>query len=417
MVASDTWAFDTRAVHAGRVGAAPGAGRPEANSAPFVPVTPPIHPSVTYVYRSAAELDAVFGGEIPGYVYTRHGNPTLDAMERAVADLEGGEAAVSFASGMAALHAALLALDLEQGDRIVAGRDLYGATLTLLETVFRPAGIRVDYVDLTETAAARNALAMPTKAVLCETISNPLLRVMDVPMLAELARAAGAWLVVDSTFSTPYLIQPLALGAAVVVHSATKYLSGHGDVMGGVVAIGRGAGGLAEGLRERRRVLGSILGPHEAWLILRGMQTLGLRMQRHCANALQVAEWLRDRAEVDAVHYPGLRHHPQHAVAERLFGNRGHGGVVSFEVRDAGQPEVFRFMDALRLCLLGTTLGDVYSQLLYPARSSHRRQQPEARRAMGIGDGLVRLSVGIEAPNDIIADLERGFGAVRSSGP
>lgn len=409
------WTFATRAVHAGRVRLGSVSLPGEIGAPAYIPTAPPIHPSVTYLYGSAAEQDAVFGNEVPGYVYTRHGSPTLEALEGAVASLERGEAAVSFASGMAAIHAALLALDLSPGDRVVASRDLYGATLTLLETAIQTLGVQVDYVDCTDVAATAEVLAKPAVAVLCETVSNPLLKVADVPALAVLAARAGAKLLVDSTFSTPWLVQPLAMGADVVIHSATKYLGGHGDAMGGIVAMETSEWGrkYEVALRERRRVMGTMPGPFEAWLLLRGLQTLDVRMARHCANALEVAHWLDGRAstggDIAAVMYPGLAAHPQHDLARRLAGERGYGGVVSFELATSDQATVFQFMDALRLCLPGTTLGDVYSQVLYPARASHRRQTPEERRALGISDGLLRLSAGIEAAADIIGDIEQAL--------
>jgi cystathionine gamma-synthase/methionine-gamma-lyase len=246
-------------------------------------------------------------------------------------------------------------------------------------------------------------------AVLCEIISNPLMKVADVPALVEMARAAGAAVVVDSTFASPYLFCPLEQGADYAVHSATKYLSGHGDVMAGVVACSAQRG---LDLRERQKLLGANLGPQEAWLALRGLKTLPLRMRQHCDNAWTVAHWLMGHPAVARVNYPGLSGHPQHDLAARLFEGRGFGGMMSFDLRDAGQSDVFRFMEALELVLPATTLGDVYSLTLYPAHSSHRQVAPEVRAALGIGDGLVRLSAGIEDAADIIADLEQALECV-----
>jgi len=228
-----------------------------------------------------------------------------------------------------------------------------------------------------------------------------------VPQLAEMAHAAGALLLVDSTFASPYLLRPLVQGGDYAVHSATKYLGGHGDVMAGVVACSEEKG---RDLRERQKLLGANLGPQEAWLAMRGLKTLPLRMRQHCANAQAVAEWLAGQPAVAAVHYPGLADHPQHALAARLFEARGFGGMLSFDLRGAGRAEVFRFMEALELVLPATTLGDVYSLALYPAHSSHRLLSPEARAALGIGEGLVRLSVGIEDAQDIIDDLAQALG-------
>ncbi len=232
------------------------------------------------------------------------------------------------------------------------------------------------------------------------------MKVADVPALAEMARGAGATLIVDSTFATPYLYQPLAHGADYAVHSATKYLGGHGDVMAGVVAC---SGERGHDLRERQKLLGANLGPQEAWLVQRGLKTLPLRMRQHCANAQIVAERLTAHPAISHVNYPGLPDHPQHSVASRLFGSRGFGGMLSFDLRHAKQPQVFAFLESLELVLPATTLGDVYSLTLYPAHSSHRQVGPEVRASLGIGDGLVRLSVGIEDAQDIIADLEQAL--------
>lgn len=387
----------TQAVHAGERGPHPD----------FTPVNTPIYHSVGYLYDDLRDLDAVFGGQRPGFVYTRYGSPTVLAFERAMATLEQAGDAVAFASGMAALHAALLGAGIRAGQAVVAAADVYGATYALLERLFPALGVRVRFVDITDHDQVACALAEEAPAtVLCEVISNPLMKVADVPVLAEMAHAAGATLIVDSTFASPYLLRPLEQGADYAVHSATKYLGGHGDVMAGVVACSAERG---RDMRERQKLLGANLGPQEAWLAMRGLKTLPLRMRQHCANAQAVAEWLAGHPAVAAVHYPGLARHPQHALAARLFEGRGFGGMLSFDLRGAGQAEVFRFMKALELVLPATTLGDVYSLTLYPAHSSHRLLSPEARAALGIGDGLVRLSVGIEEAQDIIADLKQAL--------
>ena len=387
----------TQAVHAGERGP-----RPD-----FDPVTTPIHPSVGYLYDEMDDLDGVFAGERAGYVYPRYGSPTVTALEQAVAVLEGTEDAVAFASGMAAIHAALLGAGLCNGAAVVSAADVYGATYALLEKVFVTQGIRVRFVDIADLDQVANAFAGErSAALLCEIISNPLLKVADVPALAEIAHAAGAVLLVDNTFASPYLFHPLAYGADYVIHSATKYLGGHGDLMAGVVACSAARG---HDLRERQKLLGANLGPQEAWLALRGLKTLPLRMRQHCANAQAVAEWLAGHPAIAHVNYPGLSDHPQHDLATRLFGGRGFGGMVSFDLRGAGQAQVFAFMEALELVLPATTLGDVYSLTLYPAHSSHRYVTPEVRAALGIGDGLVRLSVGIEDAADIIADLAQAL--------
>jgi cystathionine gamma-synthase/methionine-gamma-lyase len=277
----------------------------------------------------------------------------------------------------------------------------------LLERLLTVQGVRVCFVDIADLEQVGQAVAEERPvAVLCEVISNPLMKVADVPALAALARAAGAALIVDSTFASPYLLCPLQHGADYAVHSATKYLGGHGDVMAGVVACSAGRG---RDLRERQKLLGANLGPQEAWLAHRGLKTLALRMRQHCANAQAVAGWLAVHPAVVGVNYPGLADHPQHAVAVRLFAGLGFGGMLSFDLRGAGQAEVFRFMEALEMVLPATTLGDVYSLALYPAHSSHRLVPSPARAALGIGDGLVRLSVGIEDAQDIIADLAQAL--------
>jgi cystathionine beta-lyase/cystathionine gamma-synthase len=390
----------TQAVHAGER-----APRPD-----FTPVATAIYNSVAYIYDDLADLDAVFGNQRPGYVYTRYGNPTGTALELALATLEGGEAAMGFASGMAALHAALLAAGVQAGTAVVAARDLYGATYTLLTRLFSRLGAEVRFVDITDLSAVEQALAEAQPvAVLMETMSNPLLRVADVPAVIRLAHAVGARVIVDNTFVTPYLCQPLEHGADYVVHSTTKYLSGHGDAMGGVVVTS--AANRAT-LHELSKMTGAILGPNEAWLTLRGLKTLPLRMERHCHNAATVAAWLSEQPRVDVVNYPGLASHPQHRLVQQLFRSEKYGGMISFEIRNAGQAEVFHFLEALELILPATTLGDVYSLALYPAHSSHRALSAEERAHIGIGDGLVRLSVGIEAVEDIIADLEQALAQV-----
>lgn len=389
----------TEAVHGGER-----APRPD-----YTPVSTPIHHSVGYLYDDMADLDAVFGGQQSGYVYTRYGSPTVTGFERVMAGVEGAEDAVAFASGMAAVHAALLSAGARAGTTIVSAADVYGATYALLERSLSTLGVKTCFVDITDVEQVRQTVGTERPAaVLCEIISNPLVKVADVPALVEIAHGVGAALIVDNTFATPYLYRPLAHGADYVVHSATKYIGGHGDVMAGVVAC---SAERALDLRERQKLLGANLGPQEAWLALRGMKTLPLRMRQHCANAMEVARWLVDQRVVARVNYPGLPEHPQHELAGRLFEGRGFGGMLSFDLRGAGRQEVFRFMEALRLVLPATTLGDVYSLTLYPAHSSHRMLSPQARAAIGIGDGLVRLSVGIEAAEDIIADLAQALEA------
>ena len=400
----------TQAVHAGERGPRSLVLRPKDEGPDFTPVVTPIYNSVGYLYESMDQLDAVFGGEREGYVYPRYGTPTNAALERAVAILEGGEAALSFASGMAAIHAALLATGLEAGQDVVAAHDVYGASYALLANLFTSLGMRVRFVDIADLASVERVLSLsyPEKprAVFCEIISNPLLKVADVQAVAKLAHAHGAEMIVDSTFATPYLVQPLALGADYVVHSSTKYLGGHGDVLGGIVVTSTER---RKRLWELIKITGGNLGPNQAWLTMRGLKTLPLRMAQHCHNAAAVADWLAEHPKIARVNYPGLPSHPQHDVATRLFRGGCYGGMVSFEKAGADRAQVFRFLEALKLVLPATTLGDVYSLALYPAHSSHRALSPEERAAIGIGEGLVRLSVGIEDVEDIIADLDQAL--------
>lgn len=396
----------TLAVHAGERGLT--AQSADGTQAAFSAVVTPIYHSVGYTYDDMEALDAVFAGTSANPVYARYGNPTVAALEAALAALEGGEAALAYSSGMAAIHAALLAAGARAGATVVAAHDLYGATYALLARLMRTQGVAVRFVDISDAAAVEAALAAaPTSALLAETISNPLLKVADLSRLAELAHAVGAAFIVDNTFATPVLCQPLALGADYVVHSATKYLGGHGDVLGGAVIT---SAARRTELLEINKLLGANLGPQEAWLIQRGLKTLPLRVERQCANAARIAAWLAEQPQVARVNYPGQPAHPQHALAGRLLGG-AFGAMISFDLRDGGRAEVFRFMAALRLVQPATTLGDVYSLVLYPAMSSHRALSPEERRRIGIGDGLVRLSVGIEDPLDIIADLAQALAA------
>jgi cystathionine gamma-synthase/methionine-gamma-lyase len=375
------------------------------------PVATPIYNSVSFEAPSAEALDAVFGGTAPGYCYTRHGNPTLEALEETMARLEHGAGAIAFSSGMAAIHAALLTSGLKSGDRLVSSQDLYGATQALFRDVMTPLGVETRYVPATDPAAFAAAVrAARPRVVFVETISNPLLRVVDIAGITAVAREAGATTIVDSTFASPLLVTPLDLGADIVVHSTTKYLNGHGDATGGIVVCSN-KDALGP-LRQVSKLVGGILGPFEAYLTLRGVKTLALRMRRQCETARRVAEWIGRHKAVEHVHYPGLPSHPDHAIAAKELREGLAGAVVSFVLRGSGKTEVFRFMDALRLCCTGTTVGDIYSQLLYPAISSHRALSPEERHRLGIGDGLVRLSVGIEESEDLIADLARALDSV-----
>ncbi len=391
--------FTTRAVHAGER-----ASRPD-----FVPTTTPIYLSSSFSYESTDDLDAIFGNEREGYVYTRYGNPTTMALEKAVATLEGTEDAVAFASGMAAVHAAILN-EVQAGNRIVAARDVYGATYSVLTNLFATLGVKTTFVDILDLDTLASCVEeLKPRVILFETISNPLMRVANIAAIVEIARKHKARVVCDNTFASPLLVNPYRLGVDTIVHSSTKYLGGHGDVTGGVVAASQER---SFELRELNKLTGAILGPFESWLTLRGIKTLSLRVPRQSENAAKIASWLTSHPMVSAVNYPGTT---DLGAAASQFNSHHRGGMISFDIAGAGKDQVFRFMEALKLCVPATTLGDVYSLVLSPASSSHRALTPEQRAEIGISDGLVRLSVGIEDVEDIIEDLDQALKAVCAS--
>ena len=377
------------------------AGRPETGN-PSIPSVPGIDLAVSFRATDAATLHTILAGEASGFSYSRYGSPTNAALEAALCALEGATTARVCASGMAAIHVALLLTGLAAGDTLLVGQDSYGATFALADTVLRRLGVRPIFVDTTDQGAIATVLAeSKPRALIVEPISNPLLRLCDVAATAQLCHAHGAQLVVDATFATPYLLRPLAQGADIVLHSLSKYIGGHDDVLGGVVLASER---YAAELRSLTILTGGLLDPHAAYLALRGLRTLPLRMREHCRNAAEVAAWLAAQPEVAAVYYPGLPSHPQHDLATHML-PRGFGGMVAFTLAAGETGAVLRFLDALRLVLPVTTLGGVASQILYPALTSHRALPPERRHALGISDGLVRLSVGIEDASDIITDL------------
>jgi cystathionine gamma-synthase/methionine-gamma-lyase len=396
--------IDTKAVHTGD----------RKKLGPHVPVTTPIYTATSYFYDSMEQLDRVFGHEEAGYCYARHETPSSVALEEVMCALESGYGAQACASGMAAIHIAVAAALVDRRKSMVAASAMYGATVNLLMTVFEPAGVSVRFADMCDLDAFRAAVAEAQPGcILIETISNPLLRVGHIDKIAEIAREAGAALVVDNTFGTPLLVRPLELGAHFSVHSLTKYLAGHGDVMGGVVVTDQQH---IPTLRALSRTIGPVLGPFDCYLTMRGIKTFPLRMERQCANACRVASWLSAHPRVERVYFPGDPRHPDAATIRRLFPANLYGAMVSFEIKGAGgeaagRNEVFRFMDALQMIVRATSLGDVHSMMLYPPMSSHRELSPKHRERMGIRDGLVRLSVGIEAAEDILADLEQALGA------
>jgi cystathionine beta-lyase/cystathionine gamma-synthase len=387
----------TKAVHAGD----------RKKPGPQIPGTIPIYTAASYFYETMAQLDRVIAHEENGYVYSRWDNPTAAALEELITVLENGAGSLACASGMAALHTAVVTALADRRKSVVAASALYGATVTLLMDVLEPTGVSVRFVDICDLAALRAAVAEAEPGcILVETISNPLLRVGQLDRIAGIARDAGAALVVDNTFATPLMVRPLELGAHFSVHSLTKYLSGHGDVVGGVVVTD---GQHLESLRALSRATGPILGPSECYRAMQGIKTFPLRMERQCANACRIASWLASHPKIERVHFPASPDHPDAAAIRRLFPPNLYGAIVSFELKGAGQQEVFRFMDALKLIVRATSLGDVHSIMLYPVMSSHREVSPKQRERMGIRDNLVRLSAGIEAPEDILEDLEQAL--------
>jgi cystathionine beta-lyase/cystathionine gamma-synthase len=382
-------------VHTGERGAPPEAK----------PVSTPIYASATYTYDSMEDIDRVFAGEKPGYIYTRYGNPTLAALQEVVRTIEGGATACVYASGMAALHAALLACELSPGATVLASQDLYGATTNLLQTIFGSLGIKTVTTDFSDLALLRErANEVRPRVMIAETISNPLLKVCDIDACAEIAHSVGARLIVDNTFASPYLCQPLKQGADIVVHSATKFLSGHADAMGGI-AISRDETD-SPALIGVMKLVGGVLSPWEAHAILRGLKTLAVRMDRHCENARALAARLRENSRISRVYYPG-----DGEIAKRVLRERHAGALVSIELKDNSRNAAFRFMDALQLCVRSTSLGDVFTSVLHPATASHRDLAPARRKELGISDGLVRISVGIESINDISTDIEQALEA------
>ncbi|TLX57122.1 O-succinylhomoserine sulfhydrylase [Stutzerimonas nosocomialis] len=359
----------------------------------------------SYVFRTAADAAATFAGEVPGNVYSRYTNPTVRAFEERIAAMEGAEQAVATASGMSAILATVMSL-CSAGDHVLVSRSVFGATVSLFEKYLKRFGLQVDYVPLTDFSAWQSAFRDNTRLVFVESPSNPLAELVDIPALAELCHAKGAMLAVDNCFCTPILQQPLALGADIVIHSATKYIDGQGRCLGGVVA------GRSEQMKEVvgfLRTAGPTLSPFNAWVFLKGLETLRLRMQAHCASAQQLAEWLEQQPGVEKVHYAGLQSHPQHELARRQ--QKAYGAVVSFEVK-GGKEGAWRFIDATRLISITANLGDSKTTITHPASTTHGRLSPEERAKAGIRDSLVRVAVGLEDIEDLKADLGRGLGAL-----
>lgn len=372
-----------------------------------VPVTTPIYTAASFISSRQEELDRIFAHELEGYSYARYGNPTAAALEELVAALESGHGAQACASGMAALELAVLTALVDRPKRVLAAEALYGATVNLLLRVFEPLGVGIGHTDIYDLEAFAKALETHKPGcVLMETISNPTLRIGQIDRIAELCCAAGAALIVDNTFATPLLSRPLELGASFCVHSLTKYLAGHGDVLGGIVVCDEAH---YENMRTLARTYGPVLGAFEAYLAMRGIKTFPLRMERQCANAERIAAWLKTNPRIESVIFPGDPVHPDADVVRRLFPSGLYGAMVSFRIRGAGREEVFGFIDRLKLVVRATSLGDVHSMILYPVISSHREMPPAQRLRLGITENLVRLSVGIEDAGDVIEDLDQAL--------
>ncbi|GGV01380.1 methionine gamma-lyase [Kitasatospora herbaricolor] len=378
---------------------------PVAEVAGSRPLGVPIHQGHVFAFDDPDALAAAFTDPTGAFLYGRMGNPTVRSLERAVADLEGGAAALAAASGMGAINSVLLGL-LRSGDHVIAQRSLYGGTTAVLGDLAERWGVQVTHVGGDSAEEVRQALRPNTRLLYLETISNPMTRISDLPALTAVAREAGVLSVVDNTFATPLLCRPLDHGADIVVHSATKYLGGHSDVLGGVAVFASAE--LHAEVWHHASELGASADPFTAWLTLRGMQTLALRVRRHCENALTLATRLADHPAVAAVHYPGLPRHPDHALAGRLL-DGGHGGMLAFE-HVGGREAGHAFAGAVRLAALAPSLGGVHTLVMHPASTSHRQLDDEQLRAAGIGAGTIRVTVGIEHPDDLWADLDQALG-------
>ncbi len=384
------WSFDTLAVRTGQ------------ERSQFGEHSEALYLTSSFVFDNAAQAAARFAGTEPGNVYARFTNPTVTAMQERLAALEGAQGCIATATGMAAILATVMAL-MNAGEHIVASRSIFGATQQLFGTILPRFGVETSFVDNGAVEAFRAAMRPTTKLVFIETPSNPLTEVFDIAALAEVAHAAGALLVVDNCFCTPALQRPLELGADLVIHSATKYLDGQGRVLGGAVC---GAPALTEEVFKFLRTAGPSLSPFNAWVILKGLETLSVRMQAQSANALQLAQWLEAQPQVTRVYYPGLASHPQHALAMRQ--QTSGGAIVSFEVRGE-RAQAWRVVDNCRLLSITANLGDTKTTITHPASTTHGRITPEARAASGIGENLLRIAVGLEGLADLQADLARGL--------
>ena len=387
----EEWSLETLAVRAGQVRTAEGEH------------SEPIFPTSSFVFPSAAEAAARFSGETPGNIYSRFTNPTVRTFEQRLAALEGAESCVATSSGMSAILSTCVAL-LKSGDHVVSSRSIFGTTVVLFNKYLQPFGVDTTFVDLTDLDAWKNAIKPETKILFLETPSNPLTEVADLKALADLAHENDCLLVVDNCLCTPVLQQPLKLGADIVIHSATKYIDGQGRAMGGAVVGNKELVG--ETVFGFLRTAGPTLSPFNAWIFLKGLETLSLRMKAHSANALELAQFLEQHKNVNKVHYSGLPSHPQYDLArEQQFAG---SGVLSFEV-NGGKEAAWKLIDSTRLLSITANLGDAKSTITHPATTTHGRLSEEDKLQAGITDGLIRVSVGLESVDDIKADIEKGL--------
>lgn len=369
-------------------------------------LTPPLHLTSTFAFDSVEQGGATFAGERQGHIYSRISNPTLDLLERRVADLEGAEAGLALASGMGAITAVMWTF-LSPGDEIITDTTLYGCTFAFMRHGLAKWGVTITHVDLAEPDALRAAIGPRTRMVYFETPANPNMRLVDIAAVSEIAHASGAMVVVDNTYATPVLTRPIELGADIVVHSATKYMGGHGDLVGGI-AVGRAADITQVRLVGMKDMTGAVMAPFNAMLVLRGLKTLKLRMERHCSSAMEVARALECHPAVEKVFYPGLPGFAQHALALRQM--PGFGAMIAFELR-GGLAAGAAMMNRLQLVRRAVSLGDAESLIQHPASMTHSTYTPEERAAHGISEGLIRLSVGLEEVEDILADLTQALDA------
>ncbi|WP_028992319.1 trans-sulfuration enzyme family protein [Thermoanaerobacter thermocopriae] len=370
---------------------------------PPMPKTLPIYQTSVFTFDTLEEVYDYLGGNPSRYMYTRLGNPNQTAVEELIASLEGAEAGQSCSSGMAAISSALLA-EVNSGDHIIAAKDIYGGTNSLFNAEFKRLNIDVTLVDFSDLEAVEKAIKPNTKVIYMEIMTNPLIRVFDVTEVANIAKKHNIKLFVDNTFTTPYLIKPIELGAYAVIHSATKYINGHSDVIAGLIA------GNKEFISRTKRItqnFGGSMSPFDAWLTLRGAKTLFLRMREHCKNAMELAKFLESHSKVKKVYYPGLPSHPDYSVSKKLFKDE-FGGMLSFEI-EGGEPEVDKFMQRLKLVKFAPSLAGVQTMITHPKSTSHRSLSKEELNALGISEGLIRVSVGIEEIEDIIKDFKQAL--------